>query len=209
MIAKHRLSRKKPGGFGRKIAVIRAICKRHLLSPIDPSPVSLHCEDIMSDYFTPHHPIRKVAVIGAGPSGVPAARHLLEAGLEVRVFERQAQAGGIWNFRPEVSYPLSVPTPPPSTGAFVPVLRDDGRYPVVNDKEGVERRFNPPNPCYWSLSNNVPTQTMAVGAKSCKPRIVELMSFSSKTFLTPKARSPTLRILPLQTTFSPMRITLG
>lgn len=40
--------------------------------------------------------IRRVAVIGAGVSGVAAAIHLKRAGLEVTVYERNARAGGIW-----------------------------------------------------------------------------------------------------------------
>ncbi|PCH04142.1 Flavin monooxygenase FMO [Penicillium occitanis (nom. inval.)] len=38
----------------------------------------------------------EVAVIGAGISGVVTAAHLLNAGLEVTVFERNKEAGGVW-----------------------------------------------------------------------------------------------------------------
>ena len=41
-------------------------------------------------------PGAKVAVIGAGPAGLAAARRLLDAGLDVTVFERRSQAGGTW-----------------------------------------------------------------------------------------------------------------
>ncbi|KAK8844850.1 hypothetical protein IAR55_006700 [Kwoniella newhampshirensis] len=105
------------------------------------------------------HPIRYVAVVGSGPSGSPVIRHLRDAGFNVRAFERQSQSGGIWNWRPSVSLPLSVPTPPPSKGAFTPVIRDGG---VVDDPtHEVRDKFSPPNPCYWNLTNNVPTTTMA------------------------------------------------
>lgn len=40
--------------------------------------------------------IRRVAVIGAGISGVVSAGHLLAAGLNVTVFERNEAAGGVW-----------------------------------------------------------------------------------------------------------------
>lgn len=40
--------------------------------------------------------IHKVAVVGAGISGVNAAAHLLAAGLEVTVYERNNTAGGVW-----------------------------------------------------------------------------------------------------------------
>lgn len=41
-------------------------------------------------------PIKSVAVIGAGVSGVSAAAHLKAAGLEVTVFERTKTSGGVW-----------------------------------------------------------------------------------------------------------------
>lgn len=40
--------------------------------------------------------IHHVAVIGAGISGVVSAGHLLAAGIEVTVFERNHAAGGVW-----------------------------------------------------------------------------------------------------------------
>jgi len=40
--------------------------------------------------------INRVAVIGAGISGVVSAAHLLAAGLKVTVFERSQAAGGVW-----------------------------------------------------------------------------------------------------------------
>lgn len=44
----------------------------------------------------------KVAVIGAGSGGLCAAKHSLEAGLEVTVFEQTDQIGGTWVFREDV-----------------------------------------------------------------------------------------------------------
>lgn len=41
-------------------------------------------------------PAKRVAVIGAGISGVVSAGHLLAAGLDVTVFERSHAAGGVW-----------------------------------------------------------------------------------------------------------------
>ena len=39
-----------------------------------------------------------VAVVGAGSSGVAAARHFREAGFQVTVFERESDLGGNWNY---------------------------------------------------------------------------------------------------------------
>ena len=40
---------------------------------------------------------RRVAVIGAGPCGLAAARQFSKAGFDVRCFERHAEVGGNWN----------------------------------------------------------------------------------------------------------------
>lgn len=38
----------------------------------------------------------KVGIVGAGISGVVAGAHLKAAGIDITVFERSSQAGGIW-----------------------------------------------------------------------------------------------------------------
>jgi cation diffusion facilitator CzcD-associated flavoprotein CzcO len=40
--------------------------------------------------------VKRVAVIGAGISGVATAAHLKNAGIEVTVFERNRASGGSW-----------------------------------------------------------------------------------------------------------------
>ena len=40
----------------------------------------------------------RYAVIGAGPSGLAAAKNLLEHGIQVEVLEREADLGGVWNY---------------------------------------------------------------------------------------------------------------
>lgn len=40
--------------------------------------------------------ISKVAVIGAGPAGLPTAKRLRDYGIEVVIFERSSVAGGAW-----------------------------------------------------------------------------------------------------------------
>jgi hypothetical protein len=113
-------------------------------------------------------PVRTVAIVGCGPAGAPAARHLRDLGLEVTIFERQAESGGVWGFSSVVAPPLAVPTPPPSTGAFFPAEPDapassTPQSRVVPDEDGKKNLyFNPPNPVYLSLTNNVPASTMEV-----------------------------------------------
>src|SRR5918995_7103111 len=39
----------------------------------------------------------RIAIVGAGPSGLAAAKHALEAGFDVTVFEADDALGGQWN----------------------------------------------------------------------------------------------------------------
>ena len=39
----------------------------------------------------------RVAIIGAGPSGIVAAKNAIDAGLDVTVFEASGELGGQWN----------------------------------------------------------------------------------------------------------------
>ncbi len=48
--------------------------------------------------------VRRVAVIGAGPSGIATVKHLAEAGFEVVCYDRNTAVGGNWLFRPDSSH---------------------------------------------------------------------------------------------------------
>ncbi|KAG1077247.1 hypothetical protein G6F42_024976 [Rhizopus arrhizus] len=52
--------------------------------------------EALKDPYVFKSDIQKVAVIGAGPSGLVSGRHLKEAGLSVRVFDRNSYVGGVW-----------------------------------------------------------------------------------------------------------------
>ena len=123
-------------------------------------------------------PIKRVAVIGAGISGVCSAAHLLKFGLDVVLFERSSTAGGIWhcdeNVAPDPPYPNIKPslgdyktlssqqawhlTPPktPTHESESKVSRKD------SDSDFIARSIQhaPPGPCYAGLKNNVPLRAM-------------------------------------------------
>lgn len=44
--------------------------------------------------------LRRVCIIGAGVSGLPAIKSCLEENLNVICFEKTSQIGGLWNYRP-------------------------------------------------------------------------------------------------------------
>ncbi|OKP02507.1 Thiol-specific monooxygenase [Penicillium subrubescens] len=97
--------------------------------------------------------IRRVAVIGAGISGVVSAGHLLAAGLDVTVFERSQAAGGVWLHDKRVPIELHYPCVKPS---------DIGKH-VRDERDEIERQkliHAPPGPCYDGLVNNVPTSLL-------------------------------------------------
>ncbi|KAG9309497.1 hypothetical protein JVU11DRAFT_10468 [Chiua virens] len=80
-------------------------------------------QDVESnEYYQFRWPIRRVAIIGAGPSGLVAFRELKEAGLEVRIFERDNAPGGIWHYSEEISLDSPVPNAAAAVGDFEPSL---------------------------------------------------------------------------------------
>ncbi len=112
-------------------------------------------------------PIRAVAVIGAGISGVVSAAHLLGQGLDVTVFERSSAPGGVWHFDPrlptEPPYPNErPPAPTPDDDAHGPdssePQHESGSRPRTFEEASLTHA--PPGPCYEGLRNNVSTPVM-------------------------------------------------
>jgi hypothetical protein len=81
----------------------------------------------------PHAAAARIAVVGAGPSGLTALRALTAAGLDAVAFERGARVGGIWTLedRPTAAYPaLHLITSRPRTElAELPMPADTPDYP--------------------------------------------------------------------------------
>lgn len=62
-------------------------------------------------HFVFPHSIKRVAVIGAGPSGIQHAAALVEHGFEVRLFERKPRPGGAWSYSPKKPAYATFPYP--------------------------------------------------------------------------------------------------
>ncbi|KAK5656312.1 hypothetical protein OQA88_4692 [Cercophora sp. LCS_1] len=93
--------------------------------------------------------VKRIAVIGAGPCGLAAARYLLAQKTfdTIDVFEQQPEVGGVWNYSQKPSETLHVPqesafTPPD------PPLRPEGAPPTF------------PSPMYDLLHTNIPHRLM-------------------------------------------------
>jgi cation diffusion facilitator CzcD-associated flavoprotein CzcO len=48
--------------------------------------------------------VKKVSVIGAGPSGITAAKNCIQNGLDVTVFEKNDKVGGNWVFNSKTGH---------------------------------------------------------------------------------------------------------
>ncbi|KAF8550557.1 FAD/NAD(P)-binding domain-containing protein [Imleria badia] len=114
-----------------------------------------------NEYYQFDWPVQTVAIIGAGPSGLVAFRELTEAGLHVRIFERDSVPGGNWHYTEEVPLDAPVPNAPTPIANFVPSLppacvdlpyseefQDDGK--ICRDHRG-------PKPMWESLTTNSPS----------------------------------------------------
>ncbi|KAI2463381.1 FAD/NAD(P)-binding domain-containing protein [Annulohypoxylon bovei var. microspora] len=106
----------------------------------------------------PPFEVKKIAVVGAGPSGLAVAKYLLaqDAFPQVDVFEQQAEVGGVWNYsavpRPDAELPV------PQVVAFPGSLEK----PVyVGDGDG-DGKGKPvfPSPMYDDLNTNIPHTIM-------------------------------------------------
>lgn len=119
----------------------------------------------------------RVAVIGAGVSGLCTGAHLLKQGANVTVFERSPVSSGVWHFDPRVDagsveypskaasagdYTTSVP------GQFLPhTSRASQQHPLdTPDRDALDVAFAPPGPCYSGLKNNVPTTLLYSSLRS-------------------------------------------
>ncbi|KAJ7150663.1 FAD/NAD-P-binding domain-containing protein [Mycena filopes] len=120
-------------------------------------------EDSGSPWTTFPRQITRVAVIGAGPAGLQAAVHLLEANLTVRLFERAPLPGGNWFYTEETA----VREQYPGTDSK---FRDDApkEYPATQYYEegdggiALEERWREhwqPRPVWYDLRTNSPAPT--------------------------------------------------
>ncbi|KAI0883193.1 FAD/NAD(P)-binding domain-containing protein [Annulohypoxylon maeteangense] len=108
----------------------------------------------------PRFDVNKIAIVGAGPSGLAVAKYLLaqNAFAQVVVFEQQAEVGGVWNYsataRPIAQLPV------PQVVAFPGWLEE----PVYAGGEGGngDEKGKPlfPTPMYDDLNTNIPHTIM-------------------------------------------------
>ncbi|KAI0911910.1 hypothetical protein F4823DRAFT_583958 [Ustulina deusta] len=113
--------------------------------------------DSFQNSETNRTPIKNVAVIGAGISGVVSAAHLIKEGIEVTVFERTSGIGGVWCYDERVDRDPPFPNLVPPAQDWTDIEADG-----LSTGEAL-LLHGPPGTCYAGLKNNVPTTLM----KSC------------------------------------------
>ncbi|KAJ6526811.1 hypothetical protein B0H19DRAFT_1275646 [Mycena capillaripes] len=117
-------------------------------------------EDESSQWTTFPHPITRVAVIGAGPSGLQAAANLLAANLNVRLFEQAPSPGGNWLYTEETPVRETYPdTKPPATEALPDKFPATSYYEEGDGGISLEERWKEhwqPRPVWYSLHTNTP-----------------------------------------------------
>ncbi|KAL3478399.1 hypothetical protein BJX99DRAFT_224426 [Aspergillus californicus] len=107
--------------------------------------------------------VRRIAVIGAGPTGLAAAKYLLAEKCfdTIDIFERRSFMGGVWNHCPTVlKETLSTPVPQLSPN-------EPAEEPIWLPKEGPREAQVPTfiSPVYDTLDTNIPKELMAFGEK--------------------------------------------
>ena len=92
--------------------------------------------------------VKRIAIIGAGPSGLAAAKYLraAEAFSKIDVFEQQPKVGGVWLYTPEAPAKTSVPQTTPQYTPDKPLNLSQG--PIF------------PSPMYETLHTNIPKSLM-------------------------------------------------
>lgn len=95
--------------------------------------------------------VKHIAVVGAGPSGLAAAKFLLaEAAFDtIDVYEQQSEVGGVWNYAPNVVGQIPVPQTTPHGSPELPIWPKGAAVPLFS------------NAMYEHLNTNIPKGLMA------------------------------------------------
>ncbi|PKY03881.1 putative flavin dependent monooxygenase [Aspergillus campestris IBT 28561] len=127
--------------------------------------------------MSPSIPVRRIAVIGAGPSGLAAVKYLLAEKCfeKIDVYERRDQPAGVWNYCPATFKQLMktpVPQTTPNVGLEEPIW-----HPKEHSKDQMEPTFV--SPIYSTLDTNIPKELMAYGEKAFPADSQELPKYTT------------------------------
>ncbi|KAG6831535.1 hypothetical protein H0H87_004861 [Tephrocybe sp. NHM501043] len=130
-----------------------AVCNQTPLLPSTPYSET-------TSFYKFQWPIKKVAIIGAGPGGLVNYREFVKAGFDVRLFERDTLPGGNWHYTDETPVNAPIPNADISVADFTPSLPPKGaKLPYEEDYNGepsdaLRRSHRAPKPIWDSLHSN-------------------------------------------------------
>ncbi|OJD14959.1 hypothetical protein AJ78_04742 [Emergomyces pasteurianus Ep9510] len=122
------------------------------------------------------HKIRRVAIIGAGPSGLAAAKFLVAEKCfeKIDIFEQRNRVGGVWNYSTAADKRLAT-IDIPQTNAHLPVEAPiwHSSQKLLVDSELVEQQGRKEasfiSPLYDGLETNIPHTLMRFSDKAFPP----------------------------------------
>ncbi|KAK4553282.1 monooxygenase [Recurvomyces mirabilis] len=104
-----------------------------------------------------------VCIIGAGPSGLVAAKYLRaeKAFSRIQIYEQRATVGGIWNYVPHLSptaYDSAIPQTNPFAEADRPIWKHSNASKILDEDKQETAAFL--TPLYDRLETNIPKSLM-------------------------------------------------
>jgi cation diffusion facilitator CzcD-associated flavoprotein CzcO len=95
--------------------------------------------------------VSRIAIIGAGPSGICAAKYFLAESCfeKIDVFEQQEEVGGVWHYTPLLDEQIPIPSTTPHVPLAKPIWPKGAKAPISS------------NPMYEQLNTNIPKDLMA------------------------------------------------
>ena len=106
--------------------------------------------------------VKRIAIIGAGPSGLAAAKYLRgeQHFQHIDIFEQRSRVGGVWDYDPgPKTFPedFNIPQTSPRAGLAKPVWSRSGTKQALGDRDGDFRWLSP---MYDRLETNIPRTLM-------------------------------------------------
>jgi cation diffusion facilitator CzcD-associated flavoprotein CzcO len=104
----------------------------------------------MGSFVRPLFDVKRIAIIGAGPSGLAVAKFLAEerAFDHIQIFEQQSEVGGVWNYSSNIAGHIAVPQTSPHNPPELPIWPEGAPAPLFS------------NPMYDHLNTNIPKGLM-------------------------------------------------
>jgi cation diffusion facilitator CzcD-associated flavoprotein CzcO len=95
--------------------------------------------------------VQRIAIIGAGPSGLATAKYLLAEKFfeKIDIYEQQSEVGGVWNYTPNRAERVPVPQTSPHVPSDNPTWPKGAAAPIFS------------NPMYDHLNTNIPKDLMS------------------------------------------------